>query len=130
MRGTCVNHVLESAFSKPLEDALNAPNRRTRAVRVFTGRAVVVRRGGARGAIRGAPAGTADMIVLVGPHGGYLELELKADGGRMRPAQRARAAMVRGRGGFYVVVTYRDADTMGANVARMVAEVDAVLPPM
>lgn len=117
--------VLEGTFSLGLERALNAPGRPMRVHRTNAG--TVVKRdadGRVVGAVRGAPAGTADLVGIAGPLGLYLEVEVKADGGRVRPAQRARAAVVRRLGGVYVIVQYDDAQGLADNIGRGVVEVD------
>ena len=121
-------HVLESTFGLALERALNAPGRLTRVVRVNAGTFVKRdERGHVLGAVRGAPAGTADLVGIAGPTGLYFETELKADGGRIRPAQRARAATVRRLGGVYLVVEHDDSASLADNVLRGVREVDDAL---
>lgn len=118
-------HVLEGTFSLGLERALNAPGRPTRVVRVNAGTFVKRDdRGRVVGAVRGAPAGTADLVGIAAPMGLYVEIELKADGGRVRPAQAARERVVRRLGGVYLVVRYDDANALTTNIARAVVEVD------
>ena len=121
-------HVHESTFGLALERALNAPGRLTRVVRVNAGTFVKRdERGRAGGAVRGAPAGTADLVGIAGPTGLYLVIELKADGGRVRPAQRARAATVRRLGGVYLVVEYDDEAPLATNLGRGVCAVDTAI---
>ena len=75
-----------------------------------------VNAGGAHGPgggwVKGAPAGTADILACVA--GRYVALEVKTDAGRQSPAQRKFEAAVGRAGGVYAVV-------------RSVAEAEAVV---
>jgi hypothetical protein len=54
----------------------------------------------------------------------YIEIEVKADGGKLRDAQRAREATITRLGGLYFVARYNDAETLAGNVARVLAALD------
>jgi len=53
--------------------------------------------------IKGAPKGTADIIVEYGPHGKYLEIEVKAEDGKQSKVQRENQRVVEALGGVYII---------------------------
>ena len=93
----------EAPFQVALERALNAPERQTRVRRMNSG-AMVARKGDRVQRFRGAAKGTGDLVGYVAPDGLHLEIEVKGQGGKLRPAQRARGAALALAGAVYVTV--------------------------
>lgn len=75
----------------------------------------------------GPPKGAADLSGVVGPEGFRLEVELKADGGKLSTEQRAWRAMIERFGGLYVVAGYEDARGLEENVAAAVRAVERAI---
>lgn len=114
----------ETAFSKSLHDALNAPGRWTRVHRQHAGewwalsadqRQVEALR--ARGLriyrMHGGPPGLADLGGVIRFDGGglHLEVETKSDKGAQRADQETRQRLVEQWGGVYVLVREGDIET-------------------
>jgi len=53
--------------------------------------------------IKGAPAGTGDIIVEIGPNGRYMEIEVKAEDGKQSRVQRENQKRVESLGGTYII---------------------------
>jgi hypothetical protein len=53
--------------------------------------------------IRFGVRGMADIMGILAPSGRTVAIECKADGGRLRPHQRAFARMIRAHGGLYIL---------------------------
>lgn len=53
--------------------------------------------------IKGAPAGTGDIIVEIGPDGKYMEIEVKAEDGKQSRLQRDNQRRVESLGGIYLI---------------------------
>ena len=71
------------------------------AVRVNAGMTVIQGEGGKRRAVRGAPAGTADILACW--HGRYIAIECKTHRGKTTPAQDDFLNRVRAAGGIAIV---------------------------
>ena len=94
---------LESVVQRAVLDYLETQPRVLWAMRANAG-LQVVGEGRHRRAIKGAPAGTADIIVC-GPGGRFLGIEVKRPGGKLTAAQIRWAEMIRDLGGVAEVVT-------------------------
>jgi hypothetical protein len=109
----------EQALMNAIAEAIGGHGSRVLVTRVNAGG----RPGATRGSwVKGAPAGTADLICCVG--GRYLELEVKTPDGKQNKGQRQREANVKERGGAYRVV--RSVDEARAVVAELLGEVPQV----
>lgn len=53
--------------------------------------------------IKGAPAGTGDIIVELGPNGKYVEIEVKSESGKQSKIQRENQKQVEALGGSYIL---------------------------
>jgi len=73
----------------------------------------------------GPPVGAADVSGIVAPEGWRLELEIKMQGGKRSAAQESWSAMVRSMGGVYVLYTYDETLSVGANLMLVGAAVFA-----
>lgn len=119
--------ISEGTFQRALEIALNAPERPTRVRRLNSGIAVIDGPGGRR-VMRGAAAGTGDLVGYAAPDGLHLEVECKAARGRPSAAQRRRAAALARAGAVYVLVHGPEhEDGLDAAVRRAVELVDLAL---
>ena len=119
---------LEHPFMVALSNALNAPGRATRIFRQNAGK-VLVRDAGGRvdRCILGAPAGAADLSGIVAPEGWRLEVETKASGGRVRPAQKRWQHFIERSGGIYVLIERDDGAPLAANIGRAVCAIDTAI---
>jgi hypothetical protein len=78
-------------------------------------------------AIQMAPEGAADISGIWKKTGQRIEIEVKADGGRLRPAQnRWRNFIVESRG-IYMLAKYDDKMTMGDNVGLFIKRFEQVI---
>ncbi|WP_437666854.1 hypothetical protein [Sorangium sp. So ce1182] len=119
--------ISEGVFQRALEIALNAPERLTRVRRMNSGMAVIDGPRGRR-VMRGAAAGTGDLVGYVAPDGLHLEIEAKAARGRPSSAQRRRAAALARAGAVYVLVHGPEREEeLEAAVERAVDLVDAAI---
>ncbi|WP_438026348.1 hypothetical protein [Sorangium sp. So ce233] len=119
--------ISEGVFQRVLEIALNAPERPTRVRRMNSGIAVIEGLHGRR-VMRGAAAGTGDLVGYVAPDGLHLEVEAKSARGRPSAAQRRRAAALARAGAVYVLVQGPEReDELEDAVQRAVALVDAAI---
>lgn len=115
----------ESELQARLNWALNATERKTRVWRSNAG-VMVVGRGPRRRVIRGAPAGSADLIGIVSPEGYHLEIEVK-DRARQTEKQKRWQRLIESRGGIYVLCRRDRKAELGDDARRCVAEVDAAI---
>jgi hypothetical protein len=80
-------------------------------------------------AIQMAPEGAADISGIYKKTGQRIEIEVKADGGKLRPAQnRWRSFAVEFRC-IYVLATYDEEMTMDANIALFLDRFDTATKP-
>lgn len=75
----------------------------------------------------GPPKGAADLSGIVIPEGWRLEIEVKADGGRVSPAQKRWRDFIVASGGVHAVVKFDDGATLEENVARAVATIEQAI---
>ena len=74
-----------------------------RLLRTFSGRVRVQREDGSEGWIEGMPAGTSDLLGIVGPEGWVLAVEVKAQRGRVSAQQARFLSVVQALGGIACV---------------------------
>jgi hypothetical protein len=114
----------EALFCRELEIALNEPTRATRAWRQNSG-ALLVRKNNATMRVLLAPEGSGDLVVL--ERGGlHIEVETKAKGGKLRPAQERRAAFLRSWGALHVAV-WPASDDMRVAVRIALTTIDSAI---
>ncbi len=53
--------------------------------------------------IKGAPSGTGDIVVELGPNGKYIEIEVKSESGKQSKKQRENQKEVESLGGVYIL---------------------------
>jgi hypothetical protein len=75
----------------------------------------------------GVPNGAADLSGYVRPEGWRLEIEAKGPGGEVSPEQAAFARTVAAGGCVYALVTYDEAQSMNANIADAIREIEAAI---
>ena len=120
--------VREGVFQRRMEIALNAPTRHTRVQRINSGQVHVQDASGSVRVIRGAHAGTGDLPGYTIPDGLHLEVETKAHGEKLSPAQVRRQAEAQRAGWIYVVVYGpRTLAELDEAVQRGVAQVDEAI---
>lgn len=120
---------LETIFCRALEVALSAPSRSTRVMRINSGEFLATNRDGSKRKIRGAMAGTGDLVGYAAPDGLHIEIECKVDDGGPRLSQKRRRAALEKAGCVYVQVSWRHAEgqTVEEAVDLAVLHIDHVI---
>lgn len=119
-------NVHETPYCAAVERRLCDAKSQVRVDRINAGRIVVEGRTGTR-SIRGAKAGTGDLVGWVIGEGWHIEIETKSATGKQRKKQIEREAIAARQGWIYVLARYRDEKTFEENVDRAVAMVDAAI---